>query len=68
MNSWIVKRRMAAARSFLQDTDQTVEQIALAIGYQNACHFSRQFRQHHGIPPQSWRKEYQLHSLKENLS
>ncbi|KAB8317229.1 response regulator transcription factor [Tolypothrix campylonemoides VB511288] len=68
VNSWIVKRRMAAARSFLQDTDQTVEQIALAIGYQNACHFSRQFRQHHGTPPQTWRKEYQLHSLKQNLS
>ncbi|GAA6620440.1 response regulator [Scytonema sp. NUACC26] len=60
VNGWIVKRRMAAARSLLQETDQTIEQIASALGYQNACHFSRQFRQHHGTPPQSWRKEYQL--------
>ncbi|NMG19244.1 response regulator transcription factor [Brasilonema bromeliae] len=60
VNNWIVKRRMSAARSLLQDTNQTIEQIALALGYQNACHFSRQFRQHHGIPPQTWRKEHQL--------
>lgn len=60
VNGWIVKRRMAAARSLLQETDQTIEQVASALGYQNACHFSRQFRQHHGTPPQSWRKEYQL--------
>lgn len=59
VNSWIVKRRMVAARSLLQKTDKTIEQISSALGYQNACHFSRQFRQHHNIPPQSWRKEHQ---------
>ena len=60
VNGWIVKRRMAAARSLLQNTSQTIEHIATSVGYQNACHFSRQFRQHHGVPPQSWRKERQL--------
>jgi YesN/AraC family two-component response regulator len=60
VNCWIVKRRMAAARSLLHNTNQTVEQIATALGYQNAGHFSRQFRQHHGVPPQAWRKERQL--------
>lgn len=59
VNGWIVQRRMVAARSLLQKTDKTIEQIASSLGYQNACHFSRQFRQHHDIPPQSWRKEYQ---------
>ncbi|ARV62688.1 DNA-binding response regulator [Nostocales cyanobacterium HT-58-2] len=60
VNGWIVKRRMSAARCLLQETDQTIEQIASSLGYQNACHFSRQFRQHHGVPPQTWRKEHQL--------
>jgi YesN/AraC family two-component response regulator len=59
VNSWIVKRRMVEARVMLQDTDHTIEQIATALGYQNACHFSRQFRQHHDIPPQAWRKKNQ---------
>ncbi|MCC5639713.1 DNA-binding response regulator [Nostoc sp. CHAB 5844] len=60
VNGWILKRRMMAARSLLKDTNQTIEQIALALGYQNACHFSRQFRQHHGIPPKHWRKKQQF--------
>jgi YesN/AraC family two-component response regulator len=60
VNTWIVKRRMAAARYLLQNTDQSIEQIATSLGYQNACHFSRQFRQHNEIPPQSWRKKHQL--------
>jgi len=59
VNSWIVKRRMAAARFLLQTNNQTIEQIATSLGYQNACHFSRQFRQHHGLPPHAWRKEHQ---------
>jgi YesN/AraC family two-component response regulator len=59
VNGWIVKRRMAAARDLLQESKQTIEQISTALGYQNACHFSRQFRQHHDIPPQTWRKKHQ---------
>ncbi len=59
VNSWIVKRRMVEARVMLQETEHTIEQIATALGYQNACHFSRQFRQHNEIPPQTWRKKNQ---------
>ena len=63
VNGWIVKRRMAAARPLLRDTDQTIEQIATALGYQNACHFSRQFRQHHGISPKNWRNQNQISQI-----
>jgi YesN/AraC family two-component response regulator len=66
VNSWIVKRRMAAARPLLQNTNQTIEEIAAKLGYQNACHFSRQFRQHHGISPTSWRKQHQLTQVVRN--
>ncbi len=59
VNRWVVERRMVEARSLLQTTDQSVEQIANALGYQNTCHFSRQFRQHNGAPPQAWRKVQQ---------
>lgn len=60
VNSWIVKRRMSAARYLLKNTSLNIEQIATNVGYQNACHFSRQFRQHHEIPPQAWRKKHQF--------
>lgn len=60
VNGWILKRRMAAARPLLMNTNQTVEQISTALGYQNACHFSRHFRQYHGLPPTTWRKQQQI--------
>ncbi|MEA5569078.1 DNA-binding response regulator [Anabaena sp. UHCC 0399] len=59
VNGWILQRRMAAARPLLKNTNKTIEQISNALGYQNACHFSRQFRQHHGLPPKAWRKQQQ---------
>ncbi|MBG1245630.1 response regulator transcription factor [Nostoc sp. NZL] len=65
VNCWIVKRRMEGARFLLQNNNQTVEKIAKALGYQDVSHFSRQFRQHHGLPPQAWRKEHQLGSQKQ---
>ncbi|AFY46804.1 response regulator with CheY-like receiver domain and winged-helix DNA-binding domain [Nostoc sp. PCC 7524] len=58
INNWIVKRRMVEARRLLQNTEETVEQIAKLLGYQHVCHFSRQFRQHHGLPPHAWRLDY----------
>lgn len=59
VNNWIIKRRMAAACSLLTETNQSVEQIAETIGYQNYGHFFRQFRQHYGTTPQVWRKAEQ---------
>jgi YesN/AraC family two-component response regulator len=57
---WIIERRMAEARQILENSDQSVEQIARTVGYVNSRHFFRQFLQYHGIPPQVWRKEHQL--------
>ena len=68
INSWIVKRRMQGARFLLQNDHQTVEQIARALGYQDVSHFSRQFRQHHGLPPHAWRKEHQVGYYKVKVS
>ncbi len=56
VNRWIVDRRMAAARSLLLESDQSVEQIATAVGYQNVSHFFRQFQQLYGMAPKAWKK------------
>lgn len=55
---WIIEHRMAAARSLLLKTDQVVEEIAAKVGYNNAVHFFRQFRQFHGTTPQAWRSTH----------
>ncbi|MBH8553842.1 response regulator [Nostocaceae cyanobacterium CENA357] len=60
VNHWIVERRMAAVRTLLLETDQSVNQIAEAVGYQNEGHFYRQFRQYHRTTPQVWRKAQRI--------
>lgn len=59
INRWIVERRMAEVRSLLLQTNHSLEEIAAAVGYQNQCHFFRQFRQYHGLTPQAWKKAQQ---------
>jgi YesN/AraC family two-component response regulator len=58
VQNWIIEYRMTAARNLLLTTDETVETIAVKIGYQNVAHFFRQFRQHHKTTPHAWRREH----------
>lgn len=55
VNQWIVERRMEEVCRLLVETNQTANEIALSVGYQNDGHFFRQFRQYHGTTPQVWR-------------
>jgi YesN/AraC family two-component response regulator len=58
VQSWIIEHRMASVRRLLLETDQTIEAIALQVGYHSVAHLFRQFRQYHQASPQAWRKEY----------
>jgi YesN/AraC family two-component response regulator len=58
VNRWIIKRRLAAAEALLQETNNSIEQIAEEIGYLNPGHFFRQFRQYMGTTPKVWRKTH----------
>lgn len=60
---WIVERRMAEARRLLLETDQSVEQIAEAVGYFDRRHFGRQFLRFHNTTPQTWRKLHRSKSI-----
>jgi YesN/AraC family two-component response regulator len=59
---WITERRMSQARMLLCETEQPVGQIATSVGYPDVAYFTRQFRQLHGDPPQSWRNSVRLRS------
>ena len=63
VNNWIIERRIAEARRLLLETNYSVEQIALDVGYQNINHFYCQFRNHHQTTPQSWREKQRSHAL-----
>lgn len=63
VNRWIVERRIVQACSLLRETNQSVDGIAEAVGYQNAGHFFRQFRQYRGTTPQAWRNSQRTESI-----
>lgn len=56
VNNWIIDRRIAAASSLLLETNNSVEQIALDVGYQNINHFYCQFRDRYQNSPRVWRE------------
>ncbi|OKH60003.1 response regulator transcription factor [Scytonema sp. HK-05] len=58
VHQWIAQRRMAKACSLLVETNQSVEQIAEAVGYQYTGCLFRQFRISFGTTPQVWRNQH----------
>lgn len=63
VNQWIVEYRMAEARLLLLKTDHPIYRIAIAVGYQSAEQFIRQFRQAHNVTPKSWRDTHRSSAL-----
>jgi AraC family transcriptional activator of pobA len=56
VHGWLTERRMAEARTLLSQTDLTIEQISRRVGYAEAGHFARTFRQRHDASPTAWRR------------
>ena len=52
---YIISVRIANAKSLLSDTNQSVSQIASAVGYDNSLYFSRIFKKHTGLTPSQYR-------------
>ena len=56
--SYINHVRVEEARRLLQDTDLSVTEIALQVGYQSVTHFGRVFKAAMGASPQRYRKNH----------
>jgi AraC family transcriptional regulator len=54
--TWITERRLVEATSLLLETEQKIEEIALAVGYSDVGYFFRLFRKYYNATPQAWRK------------
>lgn len=52
---YALSRRMELAKRLLMTTDQSVQDIAWDIGFENHSHFRRQFRKHVGVLPGAMR-------------
>ncbi|QAR34636.1 AraC family transcriptional regulator [Latilactobacillus curvatus] len=51
--NYLIQLRLENARALLKDGESTttVKQVASAVGYQDAYHFSKLFKKYYGIPP-----------------
>jgi AraC family transcriptional regulator of adaptative response / methylphosphotriester-DNA alkyltransferase methyltransferase len=59
---YLRQTRLAAAIRLLHQTDASITDIAVAVGFQNAGHFSTVFQRQHGMTPSAYRKRHLLHS------
>ena len=63
VNNWIIERRIAEASTLLLETNYSVEEIALKVGYQNINHFYCQFRDYYKNTPRAWRESQRCQIL-----
>jgi AraC family transcriptional activator FtrA len=56
--AWLLSRRVAAARTLLEETDLPVEAIAARVGLASAVNFRRRFRAQVGTSPGAYRAAF----------
>jgi AraC family transcriptional regulator, arabinose operon regulatory protein len=63
VKDYLKRLRSARARELLITTDLPISQIAIAVGYDDALYFSRQFRAVNGVSPSDFRHNSDFESL-----
>lgn len=53
----VIDARVAQAKELLLSTGDSVNEISKQLGYNEACHFIRQFKKHVGLSPYVFRKK-----------
>lgn len=53
---WLVQQRLGHAKMRLLETSDTVDQIALSLGYKSGSQLSRAFRARFGMSPRAFRR------------
>jgi AraC family transcriptional regulator len=56
VNNWIFERRIVEAGKLLLETNYSIKEIALKLGYQDISYFHRQFRDYYKYTPRTWRE------------
>lgn len=54
------RKRFQKAVTFLTETELPVEEIAVAVGYENHSYFYRQFKSRYGMTPRKYRMEHKV--------
>jgi len=52
-----IRQRVAKAQRLLQETDTSIIEIAMSVGYSSPSHFAQIFRRETGMSPRAYRRE-----------
>jgi len=55
-HEYLLRRRIDRAQALLADTDRSLVDVALEVGFQSQAHFSTVFRRYSGESPLRWRQ------------
>jgi len=55
-HTYVLQRRLARAENLLADTDDSIVDIALGVGFQTQSHFTTVFKRAKGLTPNRWRE------------
>jgi AraC family transcriptional regulator len=55
-HQYVVRERIARAKTLLSDRQRSITEIALAVGFSSHSHFSSVFRAYVGVPPRTFRQ------------
>jgi len=58
VGEWINSGRVGEAANRLAHTDDSLDEIANHVGWQDKTHFIRQFRKAYGVTPAAWRRQH----------
>jgi AraC-like DNA-binding protein len=58
VTSWIIERRLLAARERLLASDEPVAAVAEAVGFRDTHYFARRFARSNGTTPTRWRTRF----------
>lgn len=54
---YLLNFRMSIAASLLCNSQTSIKVVGISVGYENQLHFSKAFKQVHGLSPAKWRLE-----------
>jgi transcriptional regulator GlxA family with amidase domain len=56
IRQWAIQRRIELAQAMLSNATLSLGTVAVACGFTEQCHFTRQFSRLVGVPPGTWRR------------
>ena len=65
---YLIRLKIGSAQKFLIDTDRSVTEISMELGYNNVSHFNNQLKKFVGTSPQNYRRLWVGNEQFKNLN